>query len=104
MALFHYPLPEPDGRDFPASGSPVPFSEKARWVFLHEWLRGKNGRQPVSCAVASPFVSSRLVSPCALVYPDPRVYGYGGPLLVLLIRRVRTNPLALVGAVRCGWS
>src|SRR5579859_7188513 len=92
MALFRYPLPEPSGRDFPALGSPVPFSEKAWLIFLHEWLHGRNGRQPTSFAVVPPCVSSILVFPCDLACPDLRVYGYGGPPPVLLNHRVRTHP------------
>jgi hypothetical protein len=66
MALFRYPLPEPDWTVSVSSGSPVPVSEMLRWMFLHGSPRDISGTQfaPVQNAHIS------YSSPCNTVRLD----------------------------------
>ncbi len=96
MALFRYPLPEPRGILSHHAALQFLFSEMTRLIFPHEYLRGICDTQSMFCAAWLPFASSMLAFLFALVSLDLPVYGCGGPLLALSIRKVRTDPQELV--------
>ena len=95
MALFRYPLPEPRGILSHHVALRFLFSEMTRLISLHVYLHGIGDTLPTFCAAWLPFASSMLAFLSALVSLGLPVCGYGGPLLALSIRRVRSDPLGL---------